>query len=74
MPAPAVTRVFTESLTVGEVTNLIAKREGSRQEKGGVPINKMREQRRYGRCSETSYDARTYIIKIIDLSNSENFE
>jgi hypothetical protein len=32
-----------ESLTVGKVTNLIAKREGSRQEEGGEPIKKVRK-------------------------------
>jgi hypothetical protein len=63
-----------ESLTVGEVTNLIAKREGSRQEEGREPIKKVRKQRRYGRCGETSYNARTCAIEIIDLSNSENSE
>jgi hypothetical protein len=63
-----------ESLTVGEVTNLIAKREGSRQEEGGEPVKKVRKQRRCGRCGETSHNARTYTVKIIDLSNSENSE
>jgi hypothetical protein len=63
-----------ESLTVGEVTNLIAEREGSRQEEGGEPIKKVRKQRRCGRCGETSHNARTCTVEIIDLSNSENSE
>jgi hypothetical protein len=60
-----------ESLTVGEVTNLIAEREGSRQEEGGEPVKKVRKQRR---CGETSHNARTCAVEIIDLSNSENSE
>jgi hypothetical protein len=63
-----------ESLTVGEVTDLIAEREGSRQEEGGEPVKKVRKQRRCGRCGETSHNARTCEVEIIDLSNSENSE
>ncbi|KAF1922879.1 uncharacterized protein M421DRAFT_426500 [Didymella exigua CBS 183.55] len=59
-----------ESLIVGEVANLIAKREGSRQQGGREPAKKVRTQRRCGRCRETGYNARTCAVEIVDASNS----
>jgi hypothetical protein len=55
---------------VGKVANLIAKREGSRQQEGREPA-KVCTQRRYGYCKETSYNARTFVVKIVDASNSD---
>jgi hypothetical protein len=50
---------------------LIAKKKGSRQEEGREPVKRVRTQRHYRRCGETSYNAYTYAVKIVDLSNSD---
>ena len=63
-----------ESLTVGEVADLIAEREGGGQEEGGEPAKKVRTQRRCGRCGETGHNARTCAVEIVDPSNSEESE
>ncbi|KAF1922119.1 uncharacterized protein M421DRAFT_427236 [Didymella exigua CBS 183.55] len=62
--------VLSESLTVGEVANLIAKREGSGQQGGREPAKKVRTQRRCGRCGETSHNTRTCAVEIVNASNN----
>ena len=59
-----------ESLTVGGVADLIAEREGSRQQGGREHAKKVRTQRRCRRYRETSHNTYTYAVKIVDASNS----
>ena len=63
-----------ETLTVGEVADLIAKKEGGRQEEGREPVKRVRTQRRCGRCGETGHNARTCAVEIVDLSDSDESE
>ena len=63
-----------ETLTVGEVADLIAKKEGSGQEEGREPVRRVRTQRRCGRCGETGHNARTCAVEIVDPSNSDKSE
>jgi hypothetical protein len=63
-----------ETLTVGEIADLIAKKDSGGQEEGGEPAKKARRQRRCGRCSETGHNARTCAVEIIDISNSDKSE
>jgi hypothetical protein len=55
-----------ESLTVGEVADLIAEREGG--------IKRVCTQRRCGRCGETGHNARTCAVEIVDASDSDGSE
>ena len=59
-----------ESLTVGDVQDLIAKKEGNSSKDAKQPAKRARAQRRYRRCSKTSYNARTCTAEIVDLNNS----
>jgi hypothetical protein len=59
-----------KTLTVGEIADLIAKKEGSRQEEGRESAKKVRTQRRCRRCGETSHNTRTCTVEIVDASNS----
>jgi hypothetical protein len=63
-----------ESLTVGEVADLIAEREGSRQQEGREPAKKVRTQRHCRCCGETGHNARTCVVEIIDASDSNESE
>ena len=63
-----------ETLTVGEVADLIAEKEGGGQEGGGEPGKRVRTQRHCGRCSKTGHNARTCAVDIVDASNSEESE
>ena len=42
-----------ETLTVGEVSDLIAKKEGGGRKDGETPAKRVRVERRRGRCGET---------------------
>ena len=68
-PYPAYIRT-AESLIVGKVANLIAKREASRQLDSRESVKKVRIKKHYRCCRETSYNAYTYTVKILDTSNS----
>ena len=63
-----------ETLTVGEVVDLIAEREGGGQERGGEPVKRVRTQRHCGRCGEIGHNARTCAVEIVDLSDSNESE
>jgi hypothetical protein len=63
-----------ESLTVGEVADLIAEREGGKQEGGREPVRKVRARRRCGRCGETGHNARTCAVEVVDASDSDKSE
>jgi hypothetical protein len=63
-----------ETLTVGEIVDLIAEKDSGRQEDSGEPAKKVRGQRCCGRCRETSHNARTCAVEIVDASNSDKSE
>jgi hypothetical protein len=63
-----------ETLTVGDIADLIADKEGRGQKEGGESSKRVRTQRRCGRCGETGHNARTCAIEIVDLSDSGDTE
>ena len=60
-----------ETLTVGEVSDLIAKKEGGRREDSETPAKRVRAERRCGRCSEVGHNSRTCKVEIEDAENSD---
>ena len=60
-----------ETLTVGEVTNLIAKKEGSRCEDSETPVKRVRVERHCSCCSETRHNSRTCKVEIEDIDSSD---
>jgi hypothetical protein len=63
-----------ETLTVGEVSDLIAEKEGGSREEGETPAKRVRAERRCGRCSEIGHNSRTCKIEIGDADNSDASE
>jgi hypothetical protein len=61
---------IAKTLTVKEIANLIAKKEGSRQKEGRESLKRVHTQRRCRRYRETSHNACTCTVEIIDASNS----
>jgi hypothetical protein len=59
-----------ETLTVGKVTNLIAKKEASRCKDSETPVKRVRAERHYGRCGKTRYNSRTCKVEIEDVDSS----
>jgi hypothetical protein len=59
-----------KTLTVGEIADLIAEKDGGGQVEGGESSKQVRTQRRCGRCGETGHNARTCAVEIADASNS----
>jgi hypothetical protein len=63
-----------ETLTVSEVSNLIAEKEGGSREEGETPAKRVRAERRCGRCSEIGHNSRTCKVKIVDVGDSDASE
>jgi hypothetical protein len=63
-----------ETLTVGEIADLIAEKDGGGQVEGGESSKRVRTQRRCGRCGETGHNARTCAVEIADASDSDESE
>jgi hypothetical protein len=63
-----------ESLTVGDVQDLIAEKDSSSKEAGEQPTKRVRKERHCGRCSKTGHNARTCTAEIVDLDNSDASE
>jgi hypothetical protein len=63
-----------ETLTVGKVTDLIAKKEGSRCEDSETPVKRVRAERHCGCCSKTRYNFRTCKVEIEDADSSDASE
>jgi hypothetical protein len=59
-----------ETLTVGEVSDLIAEKEGGSREDGEMPAKRVRAERRCGRCSEVGHNSRTCKVEIEDVDDS----
>ena len=63
-----------ETLTVGEVADLVAEKEGSSRGEGKTPAKRVRAVRRCGRCGETGHNSRTCKVEIEDADDSEASE
>jgi hypothetical protein len=63
-----------ETLIVGEVLDLIAKREGSSCKDGETPAKRVRAKRYYGRCGEIRHNSYTCKVEIEDADDSEESE
>ena len=63
-----------ETLTVGKVSDLIAKRGGGSREEGETPAKRVRGERHCGRCGETGHNSRTCKVEIEDADNSDEYE
>jgi hypothetical protein len=59
-----------ETLTVGEVTNLIAATVDNRRDDGDGLLKRVRAERRCGCCSEVGHNLRTCKVEIEDADNS----
>ena len=60
-----------ETLTVSEVADLIAEKEGGGRGEGETPAKRVRVGRRCGRCGETGHNSRTCKVEIEDADDSE---
>jgi hypothetical protein len=63
-----------ETLTVREIADLIAKKEGGGQKEGRESSKRVRTQRRCRRCRETGHNTHTCTVEIVDASNSNKSE
>jgi hypothetical protein len=63
-----------ETLTVGEIADLIAEKDDGGQVEGGESLKRVRTQRRCGRCGETGHNARTCAVEIAEASDSDESE
>jgi hypothetical protein len=59
-----------KTLTVGKVTNLIAKKEGSRCKDSKIPVKKVRAERHCSCYGETRHNSRTCKVEIEDVDSS----
>jgi hypothetical protein len=63
-----------ETLTVGEVQDIIAKREGKERNTSEGPARKVRGAVHCGRCGEKGHNSRTCRVEIEDTRDSDEFE
>jgi hypothetical protein len=63
-----------ETLIVGEVSDLIAEREGYSRDDGETPAKRVRAERHCGCCGEIGHNSRTCKVEIEDADNSEESE
>jgi hypothetical protein len=63
-----------DTLTVSEVSDLIAEREGGSCKDSETPAKRVRAERRCGYCSEVGHNTRTCKVEIEDADNSEESE
>jgi hypothetical protein len=60
-----------ETLTVGDVQDLIAEKDGGGEEAAEQPAKRVSKQRHCGRCGKTGHNARTCAAEIVDLNESD---
>jgi hypothetical protein len=63
-----------ESLTVGDVQDLMAERDGGGEEAAEQPAKRVRKDRHCGRCGKTGHNLRTCTAKIVDADDSDASE
>ena len=61
-----------ETLTVGEVQEVLAEQAGSSRGDGESASKRVRGERRCGRCKQTGHNARTCAVKIDSASDSSD--
>jgi hypothetical protein len=61
-----------ETLTVGEVSDLITEKEGGSCKDSETPAKRVRAERRCSCCSEIRHNSCTYKAEIEDADNSDN--
>ena len=59
-----------ETLTVQEVQDIIAKREGEERNTSEGPTRKVRGAKHYRRCGEKGHNSRTYKVEINNAKDS----
>ena len=59
-----------ETLTVGEVQEVLAEQAGSSRGDGESASKRVRGERRCGRCKQTGHNTRTCAVEIDSASNS----
>ena len=60
-----------ESLTVSDVQDLMAEKDGGGEDAAKQPAKRARGQRHYGRCGKIGHNARTCAAEIVDLDDSD---
>ena len=60
-----------ETLTVSEIANLVAKKEGSGRSSSKMPAKRVRAEQHCRRCGETGHNSRTCKVEIEDADNSD---
>ena len=60
-----------ETLTVGNVQDLITEKDGSREQAAEQPAKRVRKERHCGRCGKTGHNARTCAAEIIESDKSD---
>jgi hypothetical protein len=63
-----------ETLIVGKVSNLIAKKKSSSCKKSKIAAKRVRAERRCGRCSKIRYNSCTCKVEIKNIDNSDTSE
>jgi hypothetical protein len=63
-----------ETLTVGEVVDLVAAKEGSSRNDVEEPLKRVRVGRHCGRCGEIGHNSRTCKVEIVDTEDSDASE
>ena len=61
-----------ETLTIGEVQEVLAEQAGSSCGDGESASKRVRRERRCGRCKQTRHNAYTCVVKIDSASNSSS--
>jgi hypothetical protein len=63
-----------ESLTIGDVQDLMAEKDCGVREAAKQPAKRVRKDRHCGRCNKTGHNARTCTTEIVDPDNSDASE
>ena len=63
-----------ETLTVGDVQDLIAKKDGGGKEAAKQPAKRVRKERHCRRCGKTGHNARTWAAEIVESEESDASE
>ena len=63
-----------ETLTVGDVQDLIAEKDSSGKEAAEKPAKRVPKERHCGRCGKTGHNARTCTVEIVESDESNASE
>jgi hypothetical protein len=63
-----------KTLTIGEVSELLAIEERSRRNDCEKPVKRVCVTRRCKRCGESGHNSRTCVVEIEDVNNSDKSE